>query len=113
MQPSANRKTAVRAACLLLSFCLLLCACGRAPAAVSANGFAMGSLIAVNVYADKAAANAVTEQIFKEIAALDARISATDEKSEISALNRGETVELTPETYAFLRDTLGSLTVEI
>ena len=105
MRRTATGNTAVRIACLLLSFSLPLCACSRTPAAVSANGFAMGSLLNVAVYTDETTANEITDTIFKEIAALDARISATDENSEVSALNRGETVSLSPETLALLQDT--------
>ena len=106
MRPGRKSKTVSAIACTVLSFLLLLSACGARNNAVSATSFAMGSLISARVYADRATANAVTSAAFKEISALDARISATDENSEIAALNRGETVTLSPETLEMLRDTL-------
>ena len=106
MRRAATRRTAVKIACTVLSFCLLFSACGHAAAPVSRTGFAMGSLISVSVYADEATANGIAETVFREIAALDARISATDENSETARLNRGETVTLSPETAALLRETL-------
>ena len=105
MRRTATGTTAVRIACLLLSFSLLLCACSRTTASVPANGFAMGSLISADIYTNEATANTIADTIFKEIAALDSRISATDANSEISALNRGETVELSPETLELLQNT--------
>ena len=106
MQPEPKRNTALAIACAVLSFLLLLPACARRTDGVSATSFAMGSLITARVYTDEAAAGTVTNTVFKEISALDGRISATAEDSEIAALNRGETVTLSPGTLEMLRDTL-------
>ena len=106
MRPAATKRTAVKIVCTVLSFCLLFSACSRTADPVSSTGFAMGSLISVSVYTNDATANVISDTILKEIAALDARISATDETSEIAALNRGETVDLTPDTLDELRETL-------
>ena len=106
MRRAAITKTAVKIACTVLSFCMLFSACSRTDAPVASTGFAMGSIISVNVYTNAATANAISDTIFKEIAALDGRISATDPDSEIAALNRGETAELSNETTELLLDTL-------
>ncbi len=106
MRFAAAKKTAVGIVCFLLCFCMLFSGCSRSAAPVPATGFAMGSLISVNVYTNEATANTIADTIFKEIAALEGRISATDETSEIAALNRGETVDLTPDTFDELRETL-------
>ena len=106
MRSAPKKKAFPAVACTVLSFLLLLTACAPRSAAVSGTSFAMGSLITANVYTDEATAATITGTVFKEIAALDGRISATAEDSEIAALNRGETVTLTPDTLEMLRDTL-------
>lgn len=64
----------------------------------------MGSVLTATVYADEAFANGLCEEVFSSVNALDGRISATNEASEISALNAAGEARCSEETYRLLKD---------
>ena len=98
----ANRR--FRLIALLLAALLPLAGCaGRRS---GGSGFAMGSVLSVELYAGDAAAAPVRREIFSAVSALDAAISATRPESEISALNRGEPAACSEDTLLLLREAL-------
>ena len=94
----------LRLTALLLLAVLPLAGCAARRS--GGSGFAMGSVLSVELYADETTAAGVRQEIFAAVSALDAAISATREESELSALNRGEPDACSEETVRLLRETL-------
>ena len=69
---------------LLAAALLLLAACGETPP-VQKELFAMDTVLSLKVWGDEAALNAVSDELLR----LDAMLDATDAASEIGRLNAG------------------------
>ena len=72
---------------LLAAALLFLAACGETPP-VQKELFAMDTVLSLKVWGDEAALNAVSDELLR----LDAMLDATDAASEIGRLNAGETI---------------------
>ena len=106
MKRYAHKGIAAKLTVLFLSFLLPLCACRTTPTPTTRTGFAMGSLLTARIYTNADTAESMADSILKEVQMIDACISATDPASEISALNRGESVSLSADTLELLQNTL-------
>ena len=71
----------------------------------SGSGFAMGSVLTVDLYGPEDETARLRQEILAAVSGLDKQISATDPESAVSALNRGETRAADAETLALLRET--------
>ena len=85
---------------LALLLALLLSGCATRP--VEKTVFAMDTVMTLRIWGSEAAASAAAERLYQ----LDAALSVTREDSEIAALNRQGSAELSPETAALLRQSL-------
>ncbi|MCH5197981.1 MAG: FAD:protein FMN transferase [Oscillospiraceae bacterium] len=93
---------------LCLVFILFFSSCSLGEeAGFEKIGFSMGSAISSRIYAEnEAEANSLSEEIFAAIGELDSLISATDENSEISALNAEGEFFLSEEAGEIIRKSL-------
>ena len=89
---------------LSLCFLLLFSGCARQATGTTKTSFAMGSLLTATVYTDEPTAAQLCSAVFSAANELDGRISATDEKSELSALNTKGAAVCSEETYRLLQD---------
>lgn len=86
---------------LLPPLCLLLTACSvMKPREYSSDFFAMDTFMTVTAYGDGAEDG--VKSAARRIAELERLLSVTDENSEIYALNRGGTTDVSPETAALI-----------
>ena len=76
---------------LALLLALLLSGCATRP--VEKTVFAMDTVMTLRIWGSEAAASAAAERLYQ----LDAALSVTREDSEIAALNRQGSAELSPE----------------
>lgn len=82
---------------ILLSLCLLLTACtDSAPKEYTYDFFAMDTFMSLTAYGDNA--EKCVKAAAARIAELTLKLSVTDENSEISAINRAGTAEVSGET---------------
>lgn len=82
---------------ILLSLCLLLTACtDSAPKEYTYDFFAMDTFMSLTAYGDNAEKG--VKAAAARIAELTLKLSVTDENSEISAINRAGTAEVSGET---------------
>lgn len=82
---------------LPIIFCLLLTACtGGAPEEYAQDFFAMDTFMSITAYGDGAEEG--VKSAARRIAELERMLSVTDESSELSAINRGGTAEVSAET---------------
>ncbi|MCM1165376.1 MAG: FAD:protein FMN transferase [Lachnospiraceae bacterium] len=81
---------------LSIALCLLLAACSGAPEEYSHDFFAMDTFMSVSAYGG--AAEEGVKSAARRITELEKKLSVTDESSELSALNRGGAVAVSPET---------------
>lgn len=93
---------------LLLSFALLLGACGKEPPAYQEQAYVFGTLVDVSIYGeDEARARAAAGDVLHEFQRLHDKLHAW-QPGELSALNaalaRGESKAVSPELSAMLQD---------
>lgn len=72
----------------------------------SFTGFAMGSVITADIYADRKAAEKIWQMADAEANRIDSLLSGTDASSEISVLNRSGSAACSAQTLDILRRSL-------
>ncbi len=81
---------------LIISLVIILCSCK--PSTAVSQRFYFNTYCSITVYQAPENMGEIFEKVWSRMAEIEKHISRTDENSTVSALNRGENIEIDPDT---------------